>query len=335
MCLVSFRPKVLVVLSMPFQYGTTARHGILLHAHAHLLLALLDRFFDGHAHGNPHVVQAGSVSVLFRQTNAVWVAFTLAVCLLDDFTPLVSAPDAGASACAASCATKDTGGEAPLLKPPGASEHVSPPPAAEVCAARGGGRGAPASSRRPPSSTTRKRKNVPRTRASPDLVDTGAEEVAPGNYLEETQQSRGNDDGDDGGGVGAAAQPDDGGCLSLLRLLLLLARGALADGRRGAPLLRARVPLAAPIVLFAVFVCGFNGGAIVLGDKENHSPGGPPHLAQLAYLVAVAASLWGVVGRREGVFGGDARSGFALWARGRGVVGVAVIVTGVAVATWR
>lgn len=159
-------------------------------------------------------------------------------------------------------------------------------------------------------------------------ADTGAAQVR----LQETS-----DDGKDGVGRDdeAGAAQLDPGCLSLLRSLLLLARAALADARRGAPLLRARAPLAAPIVLFAVFVWGFNGGAIVLGDKENHSPGGPPHLAQLAYLVAVVASLWGVVGEREAVFGRDAQSGFVRWARGRGAAGVAVIVAGVAAAMWR
>lgn len=271
------------------------------------------------------------MSVLFRQTNAVWVAFTLAVCLLEDFTPLVLAPHA-----------RRRSGDANLPAPLGAWEHASPPPAAaEVAAIRSDGKGAapPSSPRRPPpSSTTRKIKNNPRTPVSSGLAGTCAVEVTRKRSREKTQQNGGYyyyDGGDDDDDEVRSAQQLDRGRLSPLRLLLLLARAALADARRGAPLLRARAPLAAPVVLFAAFVWGFNGGAIVVGDKENHSPGGPPHLAQLAYLVAVGASLWGVIGGREAVFGRDARSGFSRWARGTGVARVAVIVAGVAMAMWR
>ena len=244
-------------------------------------------------------LQAGGVSVLFRQTNAVWVAFTLAVCLLEDFTP-----------------------------------RVCVPAAAEAAARRSDGTGAPASPRRLTWGTTRKRKNNPGT------VDSGlseAEVLTRGRSLEESKSGGNNDDdGDDGDDDGVASAAQTGhDSLPPLRLLLLLARAALVDSRRGAPQLRGRAPLAAPIVLFAVFVWGFNGGVIVLGDKENHSPGGPPHLAQLAYLVAVAAALWGVVGGRQAAFGPEARTGFARWARKRGAVGVAVIVAGVAVGLWR
>ena len=250
--------------------------------------------------------------MLFRQTNAVWVAFTLATCLLEDFTPLVLASD--------SWRRSD---DAPLLTPSGTSEHVSPPAASEVAPTRSNGKGAPPPPRRPQSSATRKRKSTPRTQISSGLADTDAPQSRQGRHPEGRQAV--NDDDHD----------DRHDRLSPLRLLFLLARAALSDARRGAPLLRARVPLAAPIALFAVFVWGFNGGAIVLGDKENHSPGGPPHFAQLAYLAAVAASLWGVVGGREAAFGRDARSGFARWARERGVAGVAVIAAGVAMAMWR
>lgn len=278
------------------------------------------------------------MSVLFRQTNAVWMAFTLAVCLLEDFTPLVFPPSA-----------RRRSDEPPLLRPQGPWGTVSPPPpppppaavaaeAAAAAAAGSDGNRAPPSSRLPLSSTAKKRKNNPRSRVSPGSADSSAVEAARKKHLEETTSGNGNDGGDgdddDDDGTGAARLGHDR-CLSPLRSLLLLAKAALADARRGAPLLRARAPLAAPIGLFAVFVWGFNGGAIVLGDKENHSPGGPPHLAQLAYLVAVGASLWGVVGGREAVFGRDARSGFARWARERSVAGVAAIVAGVAVAMWR
>ena len=49
-------------------------------------------------------------------------------------------------------------------------------------------------------------------------------------------------------------------------LVLALAGAAWCDTCRGGPLLRARLPLAVPVALFAAFVWGFNGGAIVIGD---------------------------------------------------------------------
>eukprot|EP00903_Cladosiphon_okamuranus_P013480 g12555.t1 len=180
---------------------------------------------------------AGGVSVLFRQTNAVWVAFTLATCLLEDFTPLVYVPDAWKRS-----------DHAPF--PADAGEQASAPPAA----------------------------------------DSGDNELWKGNPA-------------------------------------LPATAALEHNQEKENILDP-----------GFFWCARHGhcrGPIVLGDKENHSPGGPPHLAQLAYLVAVTASLWGFVGGREAAFGPEARSGFARWARGRGVVVVAVIVAGVAAAMWR
>eukprot|EP00903_Cladosiphon_okamuranus_P013487 g12562.t1 len=261
---------------------------------------------------------AGGVSVLFRQTNAVWVAFTLATCLLEDFTPLVYVPDAWKRS-----------DHAPF--PADAGEHASAPPAAESAATMSYGKGTPPSPRRLPWSTTRRRKTS-WTLGSSGVPDTGTVEVTQEPPLDESK-SVGNDSADDDGRINAAQLDRDR--MPPFRLLLLLARAALEDAHRGAPFLRTRAPLAAPILLFAVFVWGVNEGAIVLGDKENHSPGGPPHLAQLAYLVAVTASLWGIVGGREAAFGPEARNGFARWARGRGVVVVAVIVAGVAAAMWR
>ncbi|CAM9531350.1 unnamed protein product [Scytosiphon promiscuus] len=237
---------------------------------------------------------AGGMSVLFRQTNAVWVAFTLAVCLLEDFTPSVVIAAAS----------------------PDRSREASRPPLSTP-------------------TTTRRRKKHAHDRVSPGSK-------TPTAAIGEPRHSGGSiaDGGSDvdRGNVDTSSPPTSVPSPHLPpvpRLLLSLAGAALSDARRGAPLLRARAPLAVPVVLFAAFVWGFNGGAVVVGDKENHSPGGPPHLAQLAYLAAVGASLWGVVGGREALLGRDARRGFARWAAGTGVVGVAAVVAGVAAGLWR
>ncbi|CAN0203975.1 unnamed protein product, partial [Hapterophycus canaliculatus] len=253
---------------------------------------------------------AGGMSVLFRQTNAVWVAFTLAVCLLEDFTPSVVA----------------------AASPSRSSQAPRPPLSTST-------------------TTTRRRKHAHdrvSAESETDATITGGARHPGGGKTT---------DGSGGGGCGNADDRENASSSSscssssarrsaaaavaaaplppVPRLLLQLAAAALTDARRGAPLLRARAPLAVPVVLFAAFVWGFNGGAVVVGDKENHSPGGPPHLAQLAYLVAVGASLWGIVGGREAVLGRDARRGFLLWAAGAGVVGVLVVVAGVAAGLWR
>ncbi|CBN77379.1 Alpha-1,2-glucosyltransferase ALG10-A, family GT59 [Ectocarpus siliculosus] len=312
---------------------------------------------------------AGGVSVLFRQTNAVWVAFTLAACLLDDFTPSVVAAvrvspggDVSARAPAGALAVepssrraRDAAGTGSRLKSAGSWEHpLAPPCAGDGAAAeavggldeggaattrRSGERSSPSPLQQSTTTTRRRRRNTDQKR-----VGSGSQQDA------EVGLSRGGGGG--GGGLGTdgeqttggsnndidSAQPRNGGAHPSLpptpRLLLGLARAALTDASRGGTLLRARAPLAIPVALFAVFVWGFNGGAVVIGDKENHSPGGPPHLAQLAYLAATGASLWGVVGGREALLGRDARRGFARWAGG-GRGRVATVVAGVAAVLWR
>ncbi|CAM9136447.1 unnamed protein product [Pylaiella littoralis] len=280
----------------------------------------------------------GGVSVLFRQTNAVWVAFTLAVCLLEDFTPsVVRDSDARGRSVVAAGAAHVAGGTGSAAT-------------ARAGAGADGADSSPSSPRRPPSttSTTRRRKTAqkrgPPPPPPPSSPSSGSNmgETAGGRPKKKITRGdgKGNGNGNSGGLDSAAHQQrlEGRACSSLppaLPLLLLLARAALADVLKGAPLLRGRAPLAVPVVLFATFVWGFNGGAVVIGDKDNHSPGGPPHFAQLAYLVAVGASLWGVVGDPEALLGRATRSGFAEWVRRTGVTGVAAIVAGVAVALWR
>lgn len=304
------------------------------------------------------------MSVLFRQTNAVWVAFTLAACLLEDFTPsVVAAVRVGPDGCGApadavaversSCRARDAAGADSRLESAGSWEHRPSPPCAGDGAAvetvggldeggaattrRSGERLSPSRLQQSTTTTRRRRRNADKKRAG-----SGSQQDAEvtlggggGGGLDtdgEQQATGGNNNDVD------SAQPRNGGAYPFLpptpRLLLGLAKAALTDASRGGALLRARAPLAIPVALFAVFVWGFNGGAVVIGDKENHSPGGPPHLAQLAYLAATGASLWGVVGGPEALLGGDARRSFALWAR-RGGGGVAMVVAGVAVVLWR
>lgn len=81
---------------------------------------------------------------------------------------------------------------------------------------------------------------------------------------------------------GAAPAPTPALLAAFVRALLLESRGLLR--RLGALLL--------PVALFAAFVCW--NGSVVVGDHANH--GAVAHWAQLAYLSAVTASLWGAVG---------------------------------------
>lgn len=277
------------------------------------------------------------MAILFRQTNAIWVAFTLAVCLLEDFMPLVDGKGA------IDGATDGTG-------LPVAASGIE---GFDARTARSGGGLTPNS--RSPSSTKRRKTATGRqsTRSAgkgggSPLKEGGDRDAerSSGRLLVEDREKEGgcivrthrsgrgrNREGNrEGGGQSDAAARSSRS--SPLHLLVRLARAAVMDACRGGPLLRLRLPLAIPVALFAVFVWGFNGGAVVVGDKENHSPGGPPHLAQLAYLVAVGSSLWGFVGK-EAIFGGDARQGFLRWVERRGLVACAAMVGAVALALWR
>lgn len=251
------------------------------------------------------------MAIFFRQTNAVWVAFTLAVCLLEDFAPLVSRDGAlsGADFCAE---TSDAIREMVL----GSRGYIDSDSTTSLA--------------------RRRRKAAAKSDAGSDVaVSEGGASLGKCKGEIGGAQCRDGRDSfvDDGGRVRNAGieGPNDpiGAFLPPLPTLLSrLIRAALADARRGAPLLRCRAPLAIPVVLFAVFVLVFNDGVIVLGDKDNHSPGGPPHLAQLAYLSAVGASLWGLVGP-EAVVATDARHGFVRWVVNRGNIRVVLIVVAV------
>lgn len=176
--------------------------------------------------------------------------------------------------------------------------------------------------------------------AKPDVGSDVAESeggIVPGKFKGEiggAQYREGRDNFVDDGGrvrnvrIEGPNEPKGALLPPLPSLLPRLIRAALADVCRGAPLLRCRAPLAIPVVLFAVFVWVFNDGEIVLGDKDNHSPGGPPHLAQLAYLSAVGASLWGLIGP-EAIVATDARHGFVRWFINRGNIRVMAIVIAV------
>lgn len=281
------------------------------------------------------------MAILFRQTNAVWVAFTLAVCLLEDFSPSVDGKGAIESA------TDDKRLHA-------AASGVD---GFDVPTVRSGGKFTP-SSGGVLSSTKNRKTATTVVRRSTRSAGKGAggppkegeggnrdAEGSGGRLLAEDREKEGttlvlnhrDDRGGESGGIHDAAAPFVAGISSRsspLHLLARLARAAAIDACRGGLLLRLRLPLAIPVVLFAVFVWGFNGGAVVIGDKENHSPGGPPHLAQLAYLVAVGSSLWGLVGE-EAVWGEDARRGFLRWVERRGPAAFAAMVGAVALALWR
>lgn len=272
--------------------------------------------------------QAGSLSILFRQTNAVWVSFTLAVCLLEDFLPIVistttaTAARAGtaqrrnAAAAAAADSYDCEGSDGAHVDTAGAFPFSSLPTPAHPALST--------STDPSPTTTTtaRRRKRRMNTTAAITTPNKLARSSAP---------------------FTPGANPPIPSHHPPLILLWRLARAAMSDAVRGAPILRARLPLAMPVVAFASFVFVFNGGAIALGDKENHSPGGPPHLAQLGYFAAVCASLWGVVGK-EAVSGMDARRGFVGWLAGsrqRGsrnvarMVGSFSVIVFVAFCSWR
>lgn len=72
-------------------------------------------------------------------------------------------------------------------------------------------------------------------------------------------------------------------------LMVTFAKALLLESKH---LLRRLGTLLLPVVLFIVFVL-FNG-SVVVGDHSHHQA--VAHWAQLAYLSAVTASLWGIVG---------------------------------------
>lgn len=241
---------------------------------------------------------AGGISILFRQTNAVWVAFTLAICLLEDFLPLVAVASitTGATKC-----TPTT--RARRIKVDGEGDDQNQHTKASAYHVR------PAIALATPTTKTPRRRKLHDHRDHPintTIVPSSSSTALP-----------------------------------VPLLLWRLIRATLSDLACGAPLLRCRVPLAVPIVGFAAFVFGFNGGVVALGDKENHSPTGPPHMAQLAYLVAVCASLWGIVGSKEAVCAREGLEGFGTWARGRRgsngvrVARVGLVVLSTAFCLWR
>lgn len=322
------------------------------------------------------------MSIFFRQTNAVWVAFTLAVCLLEDFTPSLT-PHTHTNGTSTSnghqrLPTPGSRGHASPVPPLSSSPPPPPPspatpavPAAAAAAASNGVGGGSGRFELPCSNGMRQRSNGGGvsglgngTRLSPGDKSRNGGGGGSGNgvvvgrqngllHSSSSSVSAGSENGN-GNGNGKASvnthynnNPVDHNAsgknivenlssfTAIPSLVLALAGAAWSDACRGGPLLRARLPLAVPVALFAVFVWGFNGGDIVVGDKENHLPGGPPHLAQLAYMVAVGASLWGLFGK-EAAVGGDARKGFVRWVRGgTGLVGFAAIVGVVALALWR
>lgn len=285
--------------------------------------------------------QAGTVAILFRQTNAVWLAFILAICLLEDFTPVVAlthsksaderdSQDAFDVCASLTMATRKDD----CFAMTGSSTRTA------VSATGNGSLSSSAASRRrtlkPP--TKQGDEDVPteqrlirlqrETAMRPHTSTKDGRVTSPQDAALRTWEDRGYTIEDDEGRSKRQSLP-------ILPILLVhLVRAAFVDVSRGGPLLRARAPLVIPVLLFAAFVWGFNGGAIVLGDKENHSPGGPPHIAQMAYMMAVGASLWGFVGR-EAMFGHDARAGFGRWVSRRGALCSTAMVACVALVLWR
>lgn len=259
----------------------------------------------------PALFQAGAVAILFRQTNVVWVAFTLAVSLLQDFLPLVvGAPTIHPSVQDSQCdPVRDQ--DNPLLA-------TADPLSLRRRATRvPGAAAADGHVTKRPLSTVRVEVGIPAARDG-----KGGKSVQKEAVMERRQGTR-------PGGFGPHR-----GTPPVPELLLRLARAALVDALHGGPRLRRHLPLAVPVVAFAALVWGWNGGAVALGDKEHHAPGGPPHLAQLAYLSAVAASLWGCLGA-DGAFSADAWGGFSGWARRRGKLGCAGLLCGVVLGLWR
>lgn len=268
------------------------------------------------------VLQAGGISLIFRQTNAIWIAFTLAVCLLQDFLPLV-----------VNVETRSHQSEPESLAEGSrlATNSTIPVPSADTDSDRR--RLDEESSSAPSRHAVRRRRpgKYPGDHLAGErpaaVVRVEVQSRSPADKVRglcnETIQKGGNHGGDYLIGVPP-----------LHILIVRLVREAIVDASRGGPLLRRQLPLAVPLLLFAIFVVGLNGGAIVLGHKKHHAPGGPPHLAQLAYLVAVAASLWGVVGQ-EGVFSRRARVGFMMWTKRRGFLQFAALLLGVACGLWR
>ncbi|CAE8724566.1 unnamed protein product [Polarella glacialis] len=84
-------------------------------------------------------------------------------------------------------------------------------------------------------------------------------------------------------------------------LLFTFAKALLLESRR---LVFRLGPLLIPVLLFVAFVV--HNGSIVVGDKSNHEAS--VHWAQLAYLSAVTAAMWGLVGPDAAVSAGSLRA---------------------------
>lgn len=165
-------------------------------------------------------------------------------------------------------------------------------------------------------------------------VRVGVEEKASGQGRMRPAKTHGESTLSRGQGIDASEHGKVVNVSSVPVILVRLAKEALFDAYHGGHRLRRHILLAVPVLAFAVFVLGFNGGAIAVGDRENHDPGGPPHLAQLGYLFAVGASLWGFFGE-EAMIGRRARVGFISWVRERGILFCGSLLFAAAYGSWR
>ncbi|CAM9337174.1 unnamed protein product [Phaeothamnion confervicola] len=114
--------------------------------------------------------------------------------------------------------------------------------------------------------------------------------------------------------------------------LLIVFAGAVFRDRQ--VLMWRHFPLLVPLAGFAAFLA-WNGGAVVFGDKEHHVP--VRHWVQPLYVLAVAVSMWGVVGADAAVAPGELHAFLRFWARvgrrggsggGGGGGGVAMVAIG-------
>ncbi|CAM9441407.1 unnamed protein product, partial [Choristocarpus tenellus] len=211
---------------------------------------------------------SGCVAILFRQTNAVWVAFTMGTCLLDDLLLLEK--------CAAA-SKQERGGEEGELGGKGetrGSLGVLPGAATGVkeemrrqTRKTGSGNGKTSDK----DGVKRVGTRVP-TNIAPKCCPSPRTQVMQWCHL------------------GADVSVGLLVCFAVrivheVRHLTIGSSGGRGGGGNGL--------LVVPLLLFAGFLVT-NGGSIVVGDAENHTVK-ELHFAQMAYLSAVTASLWGLL----------------------------------------
>ncbi|CAN0376405.1 unnamed protein product [Discosporangium mesarthrocarpum] len=270
---------------------------------------------------------------MFRQTNVVWVAFTLGACLLDDLLALEAASSKQNEP---KVIGREVGG---ACTGAGVGAGMGPGPGKEGGGfAEGGKHGSSGDgargARRAVVGVKREEETGKGALVTLPIPPNAGAEVEEGGWGRSRIRCL-------GGEVSLSLLW--GFAVSIAEEVEYLTLGSRRRGRSYPREGGMRAPLLLPLVGFMVFLVA-NGGSIVVGDAENHAFR-ELHLAQLAYLSAVTASLWGVVGGAGSAVSREALSGFMTfcgcrrggegWRRGRAIVMSVATVVALAWFLWR